>query len=156
MTLPAPFNLVVWLMVQDTQGRVLFGRREGTSYGAGLWGLPGGRVERGERLADAAAREIWEEMGLRVEAQTLTFLGVSRYDVGGVQGTDFLFLGQEWSGEPVPLEQTSEVAWMNPADLPADSLPWLGGVLALHLLQGEMLSEQLDNLDGVQSVSRRR
>lgn len=156
MTLPAPFNLVVWLILQDTQGRVLLGRREGTGYGAGLWGLPGGRVERGEALAAAAAREVWEEVGLRVDAQTLAFLGVSRYDLGGVRGTDFLFLGREWSGEPVPLEQTSEVGWFAPTELPADSLPWLAGVLAAHLLGDEVLTEQLDSLDGVQSLSRRR
>jgi len=156
MTLHAPFNLVVWLMVQDIQGRVLLGRREGTGYGAGLWGLPGGRVERGEALAAAAAREAWEEVGLRVDTQTLAFLGVSRYDLGGVQGTDFLFLAREWSGEALSLEQTSEVAWMNPAELPADSLPWLAGVLAAHLLGDEVLTEQLDSLDGVRSLSRRR
>ncbi|THF68423.1 NUDIX domain-containing protein [Deinococcus sp. Arct2-2] len=150
MTLPAPFNLVVWLIVQDTQGRVLLGRRDGTGYGAGLWGLPGGRVERGEALADAAAREIWEEMGLRVDAATVRFLGVSRYDVGGVQGTDFLYLAGEWSGEPLPLEQTSEVGWFAPTALPADSLPWLAGVLTAHLLNGGVLSEQLDSLEGVQ------
>ncbi|ANE43081.1 NUDIX domain-containing protein [Deinococcus puniceus] len=150
MTLPAPFNLVVWLIVQDTQGGVLLGRREGTGYGAGLWGLPGGRVERGEALADAAAREVWEEMGLQVSAATLTFVGVSRYDVGGVQGSDFLYLARDWSGEPLALEQTSEVGWFDPAQVPADSLPWLAGVLAAHLLNGRVLSEQLDSLDGVQ------
>lgn len=150
MTLPAPFNLVVWLIVQDTHGRVLLGRRDGTGYGAGLWGLPGGRVERGEALADAAAREIWEEMGLRVDTATVRFLGVSRYDVGGVRGTDFLCQTREWSGEPLPLEQTSEVGWFAPTALPADSLPWLAGVLAAHLLNGHWLSEQLDSLEGVQ------
>jgi 8-oxo-dGTP diphosphatase len=150
MTLPAPFNLVVWLIVQDTGGRVLLGRRDGTGYGAGLWGLPGGRVERGEALADAAVREVWEEMGLQVSAEALTFIGVSRYDVGGTQGSDFLYLARDWSGEPLPLEQTSEVGWFDPAHVPADSLPWLGGVLAAHLLNGGVLSEQLDSLDGVQ------
>ncbi|UQN06854.1 NUDIX domain-containing protein [Deinococcus sp. QL22] len=150
MTHPPPFNLVVWLMVQDTQGRVLLGRRDGTGYGAGLWGLPGGRVERGEALADAATREVWEEMGLQVSAGTLAFTGVSRYDVGGTQGSDFLFVAREWSGEALPLEQTSEVGWFDPAHLPADSLPWLAGVLAAHLLNGCVLSEQLDSLEGVQ------
>ena len=85
-----------------------------------------------------------EEVGLRVDAQTLAFLGVSRYDLGGVRGTDFLFLGREWSGEPVPLEQTSEVGWFAPTELPADSLPWLAGVLAAHLLGDEVLTEQLE------------
>lgn len=53
-------------VVLDDASRLLVVQR-GQPPGQGLWTLPGGRVERGERLADAAVREVREETGLVVE-----------------------------------------------------------------------------------------
>ena len=39
--------------------------------GRGLWSLPGGRVEKGELLASALAREVREETGIDVEVGAL-------------------------------------------------------------------------------------
>jgi 8-oxo-dGTP diphosphatase len=46
-------------------GRLLVVRR-GNDPGKGLWSVPGGRVEPGENLAQACAREVLEETGLTV------------------------------------------------------------------------------------------
>ncbi len=46
--------------------RVLVIQR-GRPPGEGLWSVPGGRLEAGETLAQAVAREVREETGLTVE-----------------------------------------------------------------------------------------
>jgi 8-oxo-dGTP diphosphatase len=58
--------------------RLLLVQRRNPPF-AGSWALPGGFVEKGERVADAAPRELHEETGLRVD--TLELLGV--YDTPG-------------------------------------------------------------------------
>lgn len=58
--------------------RILLVQRANPPF-AGRWALPGGFVERGEQVIDAAPRELAEETGLRVGAMEL--LGV--YDTPG-------------------------------------------------------------------------
>jgi 8-oxo-dGTP pyrophosphatase MutT (NUDIX family) len=41
------------------------------SYGLQLWGLPGGRIEPGEPIVEAALREVYEETGLHAQVEGL-------------------------------------------------------------------------------------
>jgi 8-oxo-dGTP diphosphatase len=56
----------VGAIVFDDAGRALLIER-GRPPGAGLWSIPGGRLEPRETLAQAVAREVREETGLIVE-----------------------------------------------------------------------------------------
>ncbi len=54
----------------DEEGRVILLRR-GFDPGQGLWTFPGGFVDLGESVPDAARRETDEELGMAVELQGL-------------------------------------------------------------------------------------
>ncbi|MDQ3953311.1 MAG: NUDIX hydrolase [Actinomycetota bacterium] len=64
----APQVAVGAIVVKDD--RLLMIRRA-KEPGAGLWSLPGGRIEHGEYLADALQREVAEETGLDVRVHDL-------------------------------------------------------------------------------------
>ena len=69
--------------VFDENGRVLLVQR-GRPPRAGQWGLPGGMLELGERLVDAAAREVREECSIEIEIGGVAgvFEPVTRDDEG--------------------------------------------------------------------------
>jgi 8-oxo-dGTP diphosphatase len=60
----------VGAVIKDDQGRLLLIKR-GHDPGAGLWSIPGGRIEPGETDAEALVREMREETGLAVQAGPL-------------------------------------------------------------------------------------
>ena len=59
--------------IVEREGRILMIRRA-LQPGMGLWCMPGGYVNRGEAVEEAAAREVLEETGLVVEVEHLVGL----------------------------------------------------------------------------------
>jgi 8-oxo-dGTP diphosphatase len=76
-----PVVACVGAVVQDAAGRLLLIRR-GHDPHAGLWSLPGGRVEGGEDLEQAVRREVLEETGLTVRVGDV--VGQVRIPAGSV------------------------------------------------------------------------
>ena len=122
-------HLVAWLMLTDDAGRVLFARRAGVSYGAGLWGLPGGHLDPGEWFLAAAVREAREEVGVVADPRDLRPYGVQHYADDGVRGVDVFFTTRTWQGDPAPVSECSEVGWFALDAPPDDALPWLPPLL---------------------------
>lgn len=115
-----PVLAVSTAMFRD--GRVLLARR-GAKPSLGLWTLPGGRVEPGETLSIAAAREVMEEVGV-----TCAILGVAgaidviQHAPDGTLQAHFVVVthAARWVAfEPMTGPEASEVGWFVPDAIPA-------------------------------------
>ena len=82
----------------------------------GLWEFPGGKLEPGESLLEAAGREMSEELGVVVSKVDALLFSVAD------PGSEFLieFVPTAIQGEPKALEH-SELRWLSLHELP--SLP---------------------------------
>jgi ADP-ribose pyrophosphatase YjhB (NUDIX family) len=117
----------VGAVVLDAAGRLLLVRRR-NSPGRGLWSVPGGRVEPGESLAAAVAREVREETGLRVRVGA----EVGRVAIPGdgvvYDVVDFACTLADPQAEPVPGDDADAVTFAGAADL--DRLACTPGLVA--------------------------
>lgn len=90
-------------------GSLLMVRRK-NHPGKGLWSIPGGRLELGEYLTDAVAREVKEETGLDVEVKGL--LGI--FELPGDPHYVILdhIAGHSGDDEPVPGDDAADARWV--------------------------------------------
>jgi mutator protein MutT len=103
------------------EGRALVVRR-GTEPLKGHWSIPGGAVELGETLREAAAREAREETGLMVQAGEVVevFDSIYRDPEGRTQFHYVLvdFICRPLGGELCAASDVSEARWITVQDLP--------------------------------------
>ena len=103
-------------------GRLLLGRRAIEPY-RGRWDIPGGFCDLREHPRDAAARELYEETGVRGRATGP--LGIWMDDYAGDETTMNVYYVFEPVGPPSPhtaSPEVSELAWFGPGELPLDDV----------------------------------
>jgi 8-oxo-dGTP diphosphatase len=113
-----PILAVSTAVIRD--GRVLVAERA-NAPGKGLFSLPGGLVEIGETLAEAAARELMEEVG--VAAAPIGLCGardIVGRDAEGKVERHFVVVtyAARWlAGEGEPSAEAADVRWVTPEEL---------------------------------------
>lgn len=117
-------RVVAAAIVED--GRVLSARRSPDRARGGRWELPGGKVEPGETDAQALAREIEEELGLRVEVGAE--LAVSEHAYPDLTVL-LVALACRITGGELALRDHDDARWLGPDEL--DQVAWAEGDLPL-------------------------
>lgn len=101
-------------------GKVLVVRRA-RAPAHGLFTLPGGRVEPGETLVEAVAREIMEETALDIEVIALAgYREMMPRDASGALSGHYVILpfAARWRGGVVTLNhELDEARWVTPGEL---------------------------------------
>jgi len=106
-------------VIERPDGQVLLAcRPQGRPY-AGYWEFPGGKVEPGETIAQAMARELHEELGLTEVSSTPWIVVGHTYPHATVRL--FFRRVRVWQGEPESREGQS-LAWRSPFALDLEPL----------------------------------
>jgi len=121
---PSPVPAVIAVVIRE--GRALLVRRANPPD-AGLWGFPGGKIEFGETVPDAAIRELREETGITGEAQgVITTLDILVPSEDGSLRQHYILIAVRcrWiSGNPVAGDDALEARWFPIEDLDPSALP---------------------------------
>ena len=120
-------------VITNAAGEVLVARRHDHLHQGGLWEFPGGKVAAGESVQDALARELHEELDIRVE-HAAPLLAIEHdypdrsvrlevWHVLAFSGTAHGREGQPLRWLPVPA--------LDPGEFPAANAPIIASVQAL-------------------------
>jgi 8-oxo-dGTP diphosphatase len=115
-------------------GKILVGKRSlEESHEPGKWALQGGKVDQtkgGEKniLEKTVIREVKEETGLSIKSSKYLY-STSFIRSTGHHVVALIFLCPWKSGNPKPLEDTIELAWVGPKDLKLKNFDWAHGTL---------------------------
>lgn len=113
--------------------------RRGQAPSKGLWAIPGGSVELGETLQEAAEREIFEESGLTIRANepVFTFDLVERDEKERIRYHYVIvdLMADYVDGQPRPGDDVTEVRWISSQEM---------GKLEVSPKTLELLKEQFE------------
>jgi 8-oxo-dGTP diphosphatase len=96
-------------VILNSHGEVLLALRPLDKHQGGLWEFPGGKIEAGERVHEALARELREEIGIEIFDSTPLLEKTHEYTDKSIHLS--VHLVRQWSGIPDGKEG-QELRWI--------------------------------------------
>ena len=147
-----PLVEVVAAVIERADGYFLLAQRPAGKVYAGYWEFPGGKVEPGEPLAAALARELHEELGIDVERAYPWIVRTYVYPHAAVRLN--FFRVRAWRGDAHGKE-AQRLAWQHVSALDvAPLLPANAPVLRALQLPFEYAITQAGEIGAQQQLSR--
>jgi len=154
-----PAITVVAAIIRGEDGRICLSKRPDNKHQGGRWEFPGGKVEQGEALSEALARELEEELGMTGATSSAFMTIAHQYD--DLHVTLHFRDVRAWQGEPEGREG-QRVQWFLPDELsglrfPAANQPVVNAirlpeqlVIAPEAISFRELLSGIDRLDAEQ------
>ena len=111
-----PVLLVVAAALVDPDGRVQIAKRPPGKAMAGLWEVPGGKVQAGETPEAALIRELREEIGIDTKQSCLSPVAFASHAYDDFHLLMPLYVCRVWRGI-VQAREGQELAWVRPVRL---------------------------------------
>lgn len=105
--------------IMQHEDRILILHRSEKETDPSLWGVPAGKVDKGESDNEAVAREIYEETGLAIAANELQLLGQLDIEYENIT-VEFPIFHKKFNDAPdITLDPEEHIAfrWMKPRDI---------------------------------------
>lgn len=126
-------------VILDGAGRVLVARRPPGVHLEGLWEFPGGKLEAGESVLEALARELLEELGIRIDPGTCFPLRKIHHQYPGKRVLLDVWTVAGFSGTPLGRER-QVLAWMGMDELQPAEFPPANAIIIDTLRLPRMLA----------------
>jgi len=116
----------VGVITFNSESKVLLVKR-GNEPSKGLWSLPGGMVELGERVREAGIREVKEECNIDIEPEdVISVVDLILEDPDGKIKYHYIlieYLAKYMGGELMPQSDVTDAAWFCRAELAELDIP---------------------------------
>lgn len=109
----AEINKSALLILNDDATKFLVTKKSDASVPH--WLMPGGKIEDGETVTEAAVREIMEELGCLLNEETMSFVGEYEAPASGAPGKTVnikLYTGL-FTGRPEARSEIRELGWLS-------------------------------------------